>query len=292
MKNLANTPITFEALRDFISVERNYWSPYEELNIESGESITFKNDLSRSINLHYKSGLSRYQYAIYDTSNNLVSSSNSRSYNISNLHPGYTINLTNISNNRITFEHLRYDEFIQEKVKGFHDVSGNYRFHDEIIYLADQGVISGYLNGNFGPDDTVTRAAAATMIGRALDLDGTQRHTDFPDVRDGNNASGYIQAAADLGIIQGFPDGTFRPNDRVTRGQMAIFIARAYNLDTEAEMDFSDMAPHMAAYDSVAKILSVNITQGFPDGTFRPDNSVTRGQFSAFLSRTINEDFR
>ena len=174
----------------------------------------------------------------------------------------------------------------------FTDLTEGYRFYDEIAFLSGMEVINGYLDGSFAPDDTVTRAAAATMIGRALELDGTQRDTDFPDVRDGNNASGFIQAAAELEIIQGFPDGSFRPNEPVTRGQMAIFIARAFDMETQAEMDFTDMVPSMAAYDSVGMILRENITQGFPDGTYRPDDAVTRGQFSAFLSRTLDETFR
>ena len=174
----------------------------------------------------------------------------------------------------------------------FSDLPDDYRFNHEIEFLSGMEVISGYLDGTFAPDGTVTRAAAATMIGRALELDGTQRDTDFPDVRDGNNASGYIQEAAELEIIQGFPDGTFRPNEEVTRGQMAIFIARAFEMETKADMDFSDISPSMEAYDSVAMILHEDITEGFPDGTYRPDDAVTRGQFSAFLSRTLDESFR
>ena len=180
----------------------------------------------------------------------------------------------------------------EEDPVSFSDVGEQYRFHDEISFLAGEGIITGYLDGRFGPEDTVTRAAAATMIGRTLDLDGSQRETSFPDVNSGNNASGYIESAAELNIIQGFPDGTFRPDDEVTRGQMAIFIARAFAMQAQADMDFTDMSPSMAAYDSVAKILFENITEGFPDGTYRPDDGVTRGQFSAFLSRTLNEDFR
>ncbi|ADH98355.1 S-layer homology domain-containing protein [Salisediminibacterium selenitireducens] len=183
-------------------------------------------------------------------------------------------------------------EEVKEDEPTFTDLNEGYRFYEEIAFLSGMEVINGYLDGSFAPDDTVTRAAAATMIGRALDLDGSQRDTDFPDVRDGNNASGFIQAAADLGIIQGFPDGTFRPNEPVTRGQMAIFIARAFDMETQAEMDFTDMVPSMAAYESVGMILHEDITQGFPDGTYRPDDAVTRGQFSAFLSRTLDASFR
>ena len=56
---------------------------------------------------------------------------------------------------------------------GFKDVSSKYRFHDEILYLTGEEIITGFPNGSFKPDNVVTRAQAAIMIGRALDLDGT-----------------------------------------------------------------------------------------------------------------------
>ena len=80
----------------------------------------------------------------------------------------------------------------------------------------------------------MTRAAAAIMIGRALDLNGEQRKTKFPDVGAEQVASGYIASAVAEGIIQGYPDGTYRPNETVTRGQMAIFLSRAFDLTVEA----------------------------------------------------------
>ncbi|ADH98376.1 immunoglobulin-like domain-containing protein [Salisediminibacterium selenitireducens] len=180
----------------------------------------------------------------------------------------------------------------EKEAPSFSDVDERERFHLEIRYLAGLGIIGGYTDGRFGPDDVVTRGQAAIMIGRALGFDGEQRETSFPDVGMNTTFSGFVQEAADRGIIQGFPDGSYRPDAPVTRGQMAIFIARAFDLETEADADFSDVSPSMQSYSAVRLILHENITEGFPDGTFRPDNDVTRGQFSAFLSRTLNEDFR
>lgn len=100
----------------------------------------------------------------------------------------------------------------------FKDVSTGYTFYNEINYLVEKEIIQGYPDGAFRPNQGVTRAQAAIMIGRALGLDGTKKATQFSDVSAELSASGFIQAAADKGIIQGFTDGTFRPNTTVTRG--------------------------------------------------------------------------
>ena len=174
----------------------------------------------------------------------------------------------------------------------YSDLDSGHRFYDEILYLAFEGIIKGYPDGSIRPDEEVTRAAAAIMIGRALDLNGEQRKTKFPDVGAEQVASGYIASAVAEGIIQGYSDGTYRPNETVTRGQMAIFLSRAFNLTVEAAAPFTDISASMASYPHIKRILAENITQGYPDNTFRPNVKVTRAQFSAFLARALNDDFK
>ncbi|MCI2254211.1 S-layer homology domain-containing protein [Domibacillus sp. PGB-M46] len=101
----------------------------------------------------------------------------------------------------------------------FKDVSQSYRFHDDIDYLSDIGIVSGFPDGRFMPDAQVSRVQAAIMIGRAFDVDGTKRSTVFDDISPSSVASGYIAQAVEGGIVSGFPDGTFRPNEPVTRGR-------------------------------------------------------------------------
>ena len=174
----------------------------------------------------------------------------------------------------------------------YSDLHSSHRFYDEIMYLANKGIVKGYSNGTIRPDEEVTRAAAAIMIGRALGLDGNQRATTFSDVSANQVASGYIASAAAEGIIQGYPDKTFRPNETVTRGQMAIFLSRAFELTAEVNTPFTDISSAMVSYPHIKRILAENITQGYPDNTFRPNEKVTRAQFSAFLARALNDDFK
>ncbi|WP_370221670.1 Ig-like domain-containing protein [Cytobacillus sp.] len=185
-------------------------------------------------------------------------------------------------------------EKIQLTVQGitFPDVSSEHRFHKEISYLSGELVITGFPDGSLRPNATVTRAHAAIMIGRALKLDGEQRDTIFSDAGATLKASGYIAAATERGIITGFPDGTFRPDAPVTRGQMAIFLARAFELTEEAAVTFSDVSSSSKSYDSIKKILADRITTGYPNGTFRPDQSLIRADFSAFMARALAEEFK
>ena len=173
----------------------------------------------------------------------------------------------------------------------YKDVSSTYRFYEEVTYLNEKGIISGFQEGTFRPDIAVTRAQAAIMIGRALGLDGTKQNTKFPDVSENSVASGYIQSAVNAGIIQGFPDGTFKPNQSVTRGQLAIFLSRAFNLQETAKVSFKDVSSTSAAYPYIGKILARGITAGYMDNTYKPDQAVTRGQFSAFMARTLDPVF-
>ncbi|MFK2827257.1 S-layer homology domain-containing protein [Bacillus sp. B190/17] len=174
----------------------------------------------------------------------------------------------------------------------FNDLSTNHRFFKEVDYLATKAIISGYTDGRFGPDEKVTRAAAAAMIGRALKLDGQQRKTPFKDVNSTNFASGYIAAAVEKKIISGYPDGTFRPNATLTRGQMAILIDRAFQLKEMSTIRFHDVPSSSSAYQSIYKIVAAGITSGYPDGTFKPNTTMTRAPFSAFLARALNDRFK
>jgi hypothetical protein len=174
----------------------------------------------------------------------------------------------------------------------FNDVKTGDRFAEEIMFLTSENVILGFLDGSFKPNNLVSRAQAAIMIGRALDLDGTQRSTKFNDVPSSSVASGYIASAVEKGIISGFKDGTYKPGEPVTRGQMAIFLNRAFKLTEGKSNSFKDVRTGMAAYQAILNVTADGIAIGYTDGTYRPDEPVLRGAFSAFMARTLEPSFR
>ncbi|MEN0661117.1 N-acetylmuramoyl-L-alanine amidase [Caldifermentibacillus hisashii] len=172
----------------------------------------------------------------------------------------------------------------------FQDVPGQYQ--REISYLFTNNVITGYPNGEFRPNQAVTREEAATMIGRALKLDGTRQKTSFSDVGSESYASGYIQSAYQKGIIQGDGNGLFRPYDNMTRLEMAYLIVRAFNLNETSAVNFTDMPTNPEDAAVVNKLKTAGITNGYPGNVFMPNKSITRIEFALMVARALNAEFR
>ena len=174
----------------------------------------------------------------------------------------------------------------------FPDMPDSARFHDEVQFLVSKHIISGYPNGTFAPRKEITRAEAAIFIGRMLKLNGTKRATTFKDVGPNLSASGYIASAVKEGILGGYPDGTYRPNALISRGDMAAIVDRAFNLQFISHFFYSDVGKNMKASTSIRRIAAAGITAGYPDGTYRPTGNVSREQFSAFLARGSSPEFK
>lgn len=172
------------------------------------------------------------------------------------------------------------------------DLPTNHSFFKEINYMVDKGVLQGDTDGTIQPDRTVTRAEAAIMIGRLKGLNGAQQATGFSDVPKSHRASGFIAEAVKAGYLKGYPGGTYEPNAPITRGDMAIVLKRVFNLGLSFQSGFKDISPNMKAYESINHILAANITSGYPDNTYRPQENVTRGGFAAFLARGLEPKFK
>lgn len=174
----------------------------------------------------------------------------------------------------------------------FPDVSSIYA--NEVQFLINKNVVTGFPDNTFRPDLEVTRGQAAAFIARALELDGEMRSTSFPDVLATYQFSGYIESAAQKGIITGYPDGNFRPDVKVTRAEMAILLSRAFNWGENPELNltFTDVSLDTKAYNSINQIASARVSTGYPDRTFRPNNPLKRIEFALFVARSMNEEFR
>ena len=108
----------------------------------------------------------------------------------------------------------------------------------------------------------------------------------FSDIA-GNPHQAAIEAVANAGIAGGFPDGTYRPSNVVTRGQMATFLVRALDLPPAASAPFTDIAGSAHA-GAIASVAQAGVAGGFGDGTYRPNAPVTRGQMATFLTRALH----
>ena len=112
-------------------------------------------------------------------------------------------------------------------------------YEGAVSRLVALGVINGYPDGNFGPDDSITRAQFAAIVVRALGYESVAASaagvTKFSDVAANNWASGYINLAVSLGIIKGYGDGKFGPEDKVLYEQAVTMVVRALGQDAFAE---------------------------------------------------------
>ncbi|MFS0781974.1 family 10 glycosylhydrolase [Bacillus sp. 1P06AnD] len=165
--------------------------------------------------------------------------------------------------------------------KTFHDVNTAHRSYKEIDYLAQSGVVKGTTTGYFYPESKITRSEFTMMLGRALGLEETPQKTKFTDVGIGMTGSGLIQSAVDKGYINGYKDGTFKPYDPITRGDMALIITRAFGYPTDGSTSGAATA-----------LLTRGIDVRQSDGSFAVKRAGTREEMAIFMARAMNPDLR
>ncbi|MED4884121.1 S-layer homology domain-containing protein [Bacillus smithii] len=169
----------------------------------------------------------------------------------------------------------------------FRDVPKSSYAYSAIVELAERGVVSGYSDGTFHPNETVTRGQFAGMIARAFNLPKGSSH--FKDVPKSKSLYEEISKAADAGIIKG-TGGNFYPDRPVTRADMAVMLDRAMNLKgnfkEEGNLKFKDNVPAYAL-ESVKRMVFYGVIQGKTNGTFAPGEYADRASSSVLVSRAL-----
>ncbi len=161
-----------------------------------------------------------------------------------------------------------------------------------LMKLVENGIISGYPDGSVKPNNDITRAEVVTVLIRSLGLSVAEK-TDFKfkDAKDIPSwAGGYIQAALDKGIVQGYPDNTFKAGNKVTRAEFTLMAMKAFGFgEADAStLQFADTKSIPAwAAKFIAKATELKIINGYADNTFKPDNYITRAEVSAIIDRCL-----
>lgn len=189
---------------------------------------------------------------------------------------------------KIYFDQLQAVYSPNYKELPYTDVSKGYWAFTAINYLNEKQLINGYSNGTFKPSNSITRAEAATIIARELNLKAT-KPTSFKDVSKSHYAYDAIAAVEEYGIIKGRSDGIFSPNGNLTRAEMATILTRAYNLTGKSSVAFKDVPSTHWAYGYIQTLVANNLTGGYPDNTFRPNQQLSRAEFATFLYRQISK---
>lgn len=174
---------------------------------------------------------------------------------------------------------------------GFSDISDHWA-RTYIIKLTKLGIISGMGDGTFAPNDSLTRAQFLTLLSK-VDKDenmNVSAQTNFKDVKPEDWYAKVVSWGVQNRIVNGYTDGTFGPNKKVTREQMCVMLYNYYIHKSKAwngedkELTFSDVKKISEyALPAVKKVVNKGVMSGRPDGTFDPLGNATRGEAAKII---------
>ena len=172
----------------------------------------------------------------------------------------------------------------------FSDVNSGDWFYDNVMDAANNGYVSGYPDGTFKPNGSTTRAEFASMIAKAMGYESEPSDSDtmFPDVPNDFWAKAAINFCAQNGIIEGYDDGTFKPNQTITRQEAAAILNNAFDLAEKygiSDEQFPDDGKIANwASDHVYAAKASGLMNGDKDtGNFRPTDTIKRCEAASIL---------
>lgn len=163
--------------------------------------------------------------------------------------------------------------------------------------LIDENFMKPYIiglpDGTFGPERDITRGEVAAIIARILKVKMDPNATyssSYSDVKTGEWYANYVGFLSKFNIIKGYPDGTFKANNKVTRSELVAMMARAarYKESNEAPA-FSDVSANYWAKGYIAVMSQKKIIAGYPDGTFGPDRNISRAETVKIINNMLVE---
>ena len=171
------------------------------------------------------------------------------------------------------------------------DIGGHWA-QGTIIQWTTNGYISGYPDGTFKPDNSITRAEFVVMVNKAMGYN-KRGNAYFSDVSAAHWAYAEIMKGVEAGYITGNGDGTFRPDAPVTRQEAAVMISKILGLDQDYAsaakyVDYRYIPSWAAGY--VGAVSKAGIMTGYPDGDFKSDRVLTRAESVVSLDKTKNYD--
>lgn len=165
------------------------------------------------------------------------------------------------------------------------------RWENEMLNNDDHiAYIKGYPEGDVRPENNISREEVATVFFRLLRENVRNQNwaetNAFPDVEDGRWSNIQISTMANGGFVTGYEDGYFRPEAYITRAEFATIACRFANLTDEGEIQFNDIAGHWAE-SSIRKAYVAGWINGYEDGSFKPEQYITRAEAMAIINRVL-----
>ena len=153
-----------------------------------------------------------------------------------------------------------------------------------VIRLSTEGAahepyISGYDDGTFRPDNTITRAEAATIIAKLGGIDESKEYENtFNDVAEDAWHKNYVNFAKEKGYIGGYDDNTFAPDKVITRGEFAVILGRYLGINANSEWEYMN------------NLNGKGIISGYEDGSIKPDGKITRAEAVTMINRALGRE--
>jgi hypothetical protein len=176
--------------------------------------------------------------------------------------------------------------------RSFCDVPKNHWAAPSIKMLANYSIISGGANGKFRPEDGLRRDELAKLMTSALglpDSTSTTGEINFSDVNPGGWASQYINISTFQGLMEGFPEYAFRPASITTRAQVAKILVKAnkYTMESATGARFKDVSDLHWGSAYIETAAKNKLIDGYPDGSFKPNNKITRAEAAVIIYRAL-----
>lgn len=186
-----------------------------------------------------------------------------------------------------------------ENVKANHTISVTFEEGEQVIDPDETGVsdwlntadhivyLNGYVDGTFRPDDNMTRAEVAQMFYNLLNDKDVAITVSFSDVASDAWYAEAVNTLASLGMITGVGDNKYEPDRSITRAEFTAIAMRFADLATGGENVFSDVAEDAWYHDYVVGSIQYGWINGYSDGTFRPENTITRAEVTTIVNRML-----
>ncbi|WP_079478031.1 C40 family peptidase [Halobacillus salinus] len=245
-------------------------------NLQPGDLLFF----------NYSDGGSISHVGIYIGNNKMISAENPRDdVTVASIAPNRYWGGRLVGAKRVIPDQVETEAADPELPTGqYHDVPSGHWAASYIEKMSKDSIINGYQGDVFKPDNNVTRGQVAKMMSVALGLN-TTNNNQFNDIA-GHWSAKYVNAMANKGYLTGYDDGSFKPEQAMSRQEIAVVFERAFNLSGSGA-NFKDVPSDHWSADEIEAMAANDITTGYGDNTFRPTNNTKRSEFSAFLYRAL-----
>jgi hypothetical protein len=167
------------------------------------------------------------------------------------------------------------------------DIQGTWA-ESQITKWMEKGLVSGYPDGDFKPDHSITRAELVALINKSFGFVETEERS-FKDVKASDWYYSNLSVANAAGYIQGYSDGSFGPNKKVTRQEIAVIVSKLLALSSsDSANKFSDTAASpLWSKGAIGSVYDKGIMSGYSDNTFHPESFTTRAEAIVILDRSL-----